>query len=356
MRSLAGPIVKSIVFIAVTVLSTTLLALTIANGSQNGGKHYSAVFSDVTSLNVGDDVRMAGVRVGQVSSIDIYRRREAKVGFDVDSDVRLARTVTATIRYRNLIGQRYVALDEGSGSLADPLPSGATIRRTFPALDLTALFNGFQPLFEALSPKDVNALSGEIVQVFQGEGGTIEDLLQETAQFTNALAQKDAVIGQVIDNLHAVLSTVQSHGGQLTALVSSLQQLVSGLAADRAPLGDAITGVANLSTDVAGLLQDGRAPLHSSIVALQALSQNLAGSSGALNSFLQVLPGKLTKLGRLASYGSWVNFYVCSISGRIPVPSDYGNVAFDPAKNAAVGPPDATGAVGVNPVALRCRG
>ena len=332
MRSLTGPIVKSLVFVAVTGFATAMLALTIINGTAGGGRHYRAVFTDVTSLNAGDDVRMAGVRVGQVDSVAVYHHNEAIVGFNVESDVRLAPTATATIRYRNLIGQRYVELDEGDGSLDRPLPGGATIdvEHTTPALDLTVLFNGFQPLFQALSPDDINQLSAEIIAVFQGEGPTVGNLVSETASLTNTLADKDAVIGRVVTNLSDVLKTVNGRGGELKTLVSTLQTLVSGLAADRQPLGDALTGIAGLTTDVGSLLAQIQAPVTRSIVALGQVSANLAGSSGALNSFLQTLPGKLNTIGRTVSYGSWINFYVCTIT-NVPGlgPDYYGGVGID---------------------------
>ncbi|SHF82320.1 phospholipid/cholesterol/gamma-HCH transport system substrate-binding protein [Jatrophihabitans endophyticus] len=370
MKSLTGPIVKSLVFVVVTVLATTLLALTITNGDTGGGRTYRAVFSDVTSLNTGDDVRMAGVRIGQVRSISIRNRREAVVSFSLPADRALAPTVTASIRYRNLIGQRYVALDQGAGSLTQPLTDGATIplARTRNALDLTVLFNGFQPLFRALQPAQINKLSAEIIAVFQGEGPTIDNLLAQAGALTNTIADKDAVIGKVVTNLNAVLAAVNGRGDQLSTLIASLRRLVSGLSADRRSLGSAVTGLSGLTSDVADLLDQGRAPLKASIRSLGALSANLAGSSGALNSFLERLPTKLVTIGRTASYGSWLNFYLCSVGGRIPVPAGYGNVAttqypappgvspYPTIVNTAVngGAPNPAGLVGVNPKTARC--
>ncbi|HTZ44253.1 MAG TPA: MCE family protein [Jatrophihabitans sp.] len=337
LRGLGPTLVKSAVFIVVTTLATALLAVSIANTS-GGGRGYVAEFTDATALNSGDDVRMAGVRIGQVQSVSVTGRRLARVRFTVDGDVRLARSVTAAIRYRNLVGQRYLALDQGDGSPDDQLPAGSTIGldRTQPALDLTALFNGFQPLFQALDPQQVNQLSYEVIEVFQGEGGTIADLVNRTASLTTTLAGKDQVIGQVIDNLNSVLTTVNSRGDQLADLVITLQQLVSGLAADRQSIGSAITGIDGLTRSVGGLLEQGRQPLQQSIDSLGALSGNLAAQSPALNSFLQTLPVKLDQIGRLGSYGSWMNFYLCSVTGRIPVPGEY------------------TGGVGAKPVEARC--
>ncbi len=134
------------------------------------------MFTDVTALNTGDDVRMAGVRIGTVTGIGVADRRRAEVSFEISGGVHLASTVHASIRFRNLVGQRYIELDQGAGSPEDTWPASRTLGldHTSPALDLTELFNGFQPLFPALDPKQINALSYEIVQIFQNQGGTVD--------------------------------------------------------------------------------------------------------------------------------------------------------------------------------------
>src|SRR5215469_7780773 len=134
--SIAGPLVKSVIFIAVTATVTAVLGISIANTGVSGTSGYQAVFSDVTGLIVGDDVDIAGVRVGDVTSISVYHRDEALVGFAVQSGRTLPASVTATIRYLNLVGQRYINLAQGAGPPGSVLPPGATIplAQTSPAL------------------------------------------------------------------------------------------------------------------------------------------------------------------------------------------------------------------------------
>ncbi|SES47570.1 MCE family protein [Actinokineospora terrae] len=311
-ESLRGPLVKGAIFTVVTALATAVLGITIANGGTGDTATYRARFTDVTSLNEGDDIRMAGVRVGRVRDISVVDRRFSEVEFEVDRRYALAPSVTATVRFRNLIGQRYIALDQGgeSGRLAE----GVTIplERTRPALDLTAMFNGFKPLFQALSPDEVNKLSLEVVQVLQGEGGTVENLLRHIGSLTTSLAEKDDVIGRVIENLNTVLAQVDAKDDQLSTVVLTAQQLVSGLAADAKPIGDAIDGIAALTNATAGLLDQGREPLRRDIDALGSLSKTLADNTPAFEQFLDRLPVKYEAIGRTASYGSWLNFYLCS--------------------------------------------
>jgi phospholipid/cholesterol/gamma-HCH transport system substrate-binding protein len=312
-QGIAAPLIKSIVFVVLTGIITAVLGISIASSGVRASAGYRAVFTDVTGLTVGSDVDIAGVRVGQVTSISVYQRHLALVGFSVQAGRPLPASVTATIRYLNLVGQRYIELGQGAGPADRVLAAGGTIplTRTTPALNLTALFNGFQPLFQALSPGDVNQLSSDIIQVFQGESPNITALVATVGSLTNTLATKDQVIDQVIDNLNAVLRTITSRGNALATLVTSLQELVSRLAADRQPIGEAISAIDSLTTATAGLLQVGRAPLHDDITQLQRLATNLADNSPTVNTFLQDLPGKMADITRLASYGSWLNLYLC---------------------------------------------
>ncbi len=313
--------VKLTIFMVVTTLATGMLVVTIGNISFGKTTQYKAVFSDVTGLNKGDDVRISGVRVGSVKSIDIYHRSDALVTFDVDSDSQLNQATDATIRYRNLVGQRYIAITQGPGS-ASPLEEGDTIplSQTSPALDLTVLFNGFKPLFAALSPDDINKLSYEIIQVFQGEGGTVESLLESTASVTNALADRDKVVGQLITNLNDVLVTLGNRDQELSSLIVELQQFVSGLKDDRNAILGSLGHVSDLAVQTAGLVKDARAPLTRDISQLRRVAEILDRNRPEIDRALQILPLKLQKIGRTASYGSWFNFYLCNFRGEITLP------------------------------------
>jgi phospholipid/cholesterol/gamma-HCH transport system substrate-binding protein len=322
MRGIIAPLIKLGLFAVVTVASTGLLGLTIANVDLRPSERYAARFEDVTSLSVGDDVRIAGVRVGQVETVELVDRRVARVEFTIDARRELPVSVTANIKYRNMIGQRYISLERGVGPVDQILAPGSEIAldHTRPALDLTVLFNGFKPLFQALSPDDMNKLSQEIVQVLQGEGGTVDSLLEHTASLTSALADKDQVIGEVITNLNNVLDTVNGHSDQLSGLITSLQQFVSGFAEDRRPIGEAISSLDELAGATAGLLDDSRAPLKDSIAALGQVAKNLAGNEELVDTALRNLPMKMAAIGRTISYGSWLNTVLCSAEATPALP------------------------------------
>ena len=154
----------------------------------------------------------------------------------------LYQSTTAQIRYQDLIGNRYLELKRGSGEGADRvLPPGGFIplSRTQPALDLDALIGGFKPLFKALDPDKVNKIAQSLITVFQGQGGTINDILDQTAQLTSALADRDQAIGDVIKNLNTVLDTTVKHQKQFDETVDNFEMLITGLKNRADPLADA---------------------------------------------------------------------------------------------------------------------
>ncbi|MBV9314811.1 MAG: MCE family protein [Pseudonocardia sp.] len=326
MRGVAGPLIKFLIFAVVTIFCTVVLASTIANTTGGALTSYRARFSDATGLLAGDEVRIAGVRVGQIDDVRLVDRKVALVVFSVRRDLELPRSTIATIKLRNLIGQRYLSLAQGAGAPGGVLAEGDTlpIEQTHPALNLTQLFAGFRPLLRALSPRDVNQLSFELVTVLQGEGGTISSLLAHTASLASTLADKDKVIGEVIDNLNQVLDTVNARDAELTRLIITARQLVSGLSQDRHTIGQAVQSIGELTEVTADLLRDARPPLKDDIRYLGELASHLNDNQQLVERFLTTLPGKLDKLVPASTYAGWFNLYLCDFSGTLRSPASLG--------------------------------
>jgi phospholipid/cholesterol/gamma-HCH transport system substrate-binding protein len=320
-KKTAGDALKLGIFIVVTTLATALLAITIGNVTFGSTKSYKAVFSDVTGVVKGDDIRVAGVKVGSVEGVEILDRTQAVVSFNVQDETKVTESTFATIRYRNLVGQRYIALTEGDGG-PEVVREGGTIPidRTTPALDLTVLFNGFKPLFAAMNPEDVNKLSYELIQVFQGEGGTLEGLLDSTASVTNTLASRDQLIGDLISNLNKTLVTVGDRDDELSDLIIQFRKFISGLSGDREAILGSLDSISDLAVETSQLVTNIRPGLTKDIKGLRTVAGNLNENRGEIDRALGVLPIKLTKVGRTAIYGSWFNFYLCEFKGEVTLP------------------------------------
>lgn len=318
MRRFPSSAIKLGVFVAATAAVFVIVGSLVGNISLVPTRTYSAQFTDALGMNPGNDVRIAGVVVGHVRSIELAEDRRAQVTFDVDRDVPVFRDARIEARYADVVGNRYLALVQRPGPGAR-MPGGGTFGpdRTKPALNLTVLFNGFQPLFTALSPEDVNRFTHAIIQTLQGEGGTLAGLMRDAAELTGTLADKEAVIGRVVDNLTTILSTVDQRDRGLTRLIDRFRDLMSGLADDRDTISTSLPKLASLLDAGGGLLRDVRDPLKDDIAHLGSAAGKLAESKGTLDAVIGGLPEKLQAINRTASYGSWFNFYLCSADVRL---------------------------------------
>lgn len=315
--------VKLTIFTLVSLVVTSVLAMIMGNFGFGSTTEYKAVFSNASLIASGDDVRIAGLTVGSVKDVQIYDHNHAMVTFKVKSDVPMTTGSHADIRFLNLVGARYMSISQGAEG-APRLPADGVIpmSQTTPALDLTALFNGFQPLFSALDPHQINDLSLNLVKVLQGEGGTISELLSRTASLTNTLADRDQLIGDVITNLSTMLGTVDDHHRQLGDLVVQLKTWLGNLSVDRKTIGDSVQNLSGLSGQLADLLVQGRPLLTEDLKQLGRVSKILAKpqNQAVINEALSRLPGLFRKQARIGSYGSWYNYYLCDFSGRIILP------------------------------------
>ncbi|MCP2343348.1 MCE family protein [Actinomadura rupiterrae] len=318
--------IKLVIFVVLTSLATGVLAMTISNLRFADTRSYKALFTDVTGLLDKDDVRVAGVRVGQVEKIKLTRDNLAEVTFSVEKGGVFAgglpSSTQANVRYRNLMGQRYLSLTEGPGNVGSTLRPGGTIpvAQTHPALDLTVLFNGFRPLFKALEPQEVNKLAFEIVQTLQGEGGTVNSLLTHVGSLTNTLADRDKVIGDVITNLNSVLGTIDERHQQVEQVVGDLRSLVGGLANDREAIFQSVDAINGLTGTTADLLKDARPDLKNDIAGLRQLATTFDQNQDALNTLFQRSPLRLQRMVNISSYGSWFNMYICGLDARVRLP------------------------------------
>jgi phospholipid/cholesterol/gamma-HCH transport system substrate-binding protein len=282
---------------------------------------YSAVFSNATGLREGQFVRAAGVEIGKVSRVDLIDRNEmALVAFNVESSVPLYESTTAQIRYADLIGNRYLELGRGDIQVTTPLAPGATIpiERTRPALDLDALIGGFRPLFRAMDPEKVNSIASSIIAAFEGQGGTIAHVLDQTAQLTATLADRDQTIGDVVDNLNTVLDTTTQHQEEFGQLVNDLHELIGGLTDRADPLADATAHISDAAGTLADLLADERPVLKDTVARVETIQQPLVEGSAEIDDLLTKLPDALRILARMGGlYGNFFNFYLCDLTLRL---------------------------------------
>jgi phospholipid/cholesterol/gamma-HCH transport system substrate-binding protein len=311
-ENLGGAVWRLAVFVAICLLAIFGSVMVFAQMRFQAEKTYKAEFTTVSGLENGNFVRIAGVEVGKVKTISVTPDAIAVVEFSTDDTVVLTEGTRALIRYDNLIGGRYLELQEGAGAVKR-LEPGKTIPvdRTEPALDLDALIGGFRPLFRALDPEQVNALSGQLIQAFQGQGATISSFLAQTASFTSTLADRDELIGQVIVNLNGVLGSLGGQSEQLDSAVGSLSELVEGLQARKAEFAQGLTNISVSGATLADLIADVRPPLPKVVHEADRTAGIVVADHDYVDNLLDTLPDTYQALARQGMYGDYFSFYLC---------------------------------------------
>ena len=283
---------------------------------------YHANFIDATRLKGGQKVRIAGVPVGSVKDVKLNPDNTVDVAFSVDKRYTLYSSTRALIRYDNLVGDRFLEITSGPGDLRK-LPPGATIdqQHTQPALDLDALLGGLRPVLKGLDADKINTVSSYVIQLLQGQGGALSNLLADTNAFGSALGARDQVIGDVITNLNAVLSTVDAKGAQFSATIDELQKLITGLAQGRDAVAGAIPPLASTTSDLTEFLKRGRRPLQGNIENIRPIATEINDRMPEVNNDIEQLGEDYLRLSALGAYGAYFNIYFCTVSLKINGPA-----------------------------------
>lgn len=317
MTGLRSTAVKFTVFCAVAIALFVGLLKMMGNQTNGETREWTARFEVVSGLRAGDDVRVAGVKVGRVEAVEVVDNDQARVRFTLQTDQVVYDTTQVSLRYQNLLGQRYLSLTVPPGSArGDVQNPGEEIpmTRTSPGFDLTTLLNGFEPLFAVLEPAEVNELAGTLVGVLQGESGTVESLLRRTSEATTYLASRDQLFGQVLDNLVPVLENLDDQSTQFDATVVQLRRLMTGLAGERETFADSIDHLGGLVESTSELLGDIREPFARAIRGLRDVSKVLADNSADLADALSTAPVLVGGFARSMSYGAYLNVYLCNLA------------------------------------------
>ena len=166
-------------------------------------------------------------------------------------------------------------------------------------MDLDALLGGLRPVVKGLDGEQVNQITNAILELLQGEGGALSQLLSETGTFSQTLADRYQVISEVIHNLNAVLGTIDEKSAQFDASVDQLQKLVSGLAQGRDPIAGAIPPLASAQADLTDMLVNSRRPVQGVLENLRPLATELDNRKAEVNKVIEPLAENYLRLNAL---------------------------------------------------------
>ena len=310
-----GAMVGLSLFMMVAVALTWLVYVTLRRDVAGKTVPYAAVFSDVFGLREGDDVRMAGVRVGRVEKIELQGDL-AKVSFVVQNNQQLLGTTVASVTYQNIVGQRYLGLSLGNIGEPGPLKPGSTIpiERTDPSFDVGAMLNGFEPLFSVLNPRDADNLTKGVIQSLQGDDASIVGLVDQTSRLTESLAGKDEQLGEVITDLNVVVDNLARHNDSLDEIISQTRDAVSTFDARRPELVSSLGSISRVVRQLSTIADEVHPALNELVLREPGFAEHMAGIEPQLAFTGANLPLLLKGFARITNEGAYTNAYACDLN------------------------------------------
>lgn len=333
---------KFMVFAAVCLILLAGLAVKIGNVSLFSSRHtIDAQLTDVTGLASGDSVNIAGVPVGQVSSIGV-QHGHALISLSINNTVSLSRSTDVGMRWHNVIGQKEIELFPGRGG--PTLPSGSTIPLSHDVTDasIDTFLNSLGPLLSSINPKEANAFVENVSGALEGDTAQINQLINSGATVSSTVQALDSQVGQIIGNLNQVLTALASRSGDIDSLVTNLQTVSSALASKNSLLDDVVGNLSLVATDLAGLIGNNHSTITSTVDNLQTVAADVQNNQQNLASSLSSLGAGLAPYIQISQWGQWFaveTVYTCLASQSVCPYYQPGN------------PPAGSGPLGSPPVA-----
>jgi phospholipid/cholesterol/gamma-HCH transport system substrate-binding protein len=301
----------------------SFVANTLSVPVRGDTESYSFEFTDVEGLNPGNPVTLSGVRIGRVDSVAFADNgggtSKAIVDVEIESHYILASDVRATVRYGDMLGARYLALThndgDSSGSVRTLEPGGTVpLTQTTPPINLTALMNGFKPLFAALQPEQVNTLTRSFVETFNGQGGAISALLDQIATMTSGLVDRQDVFAQLLTNMNTLLTSVDDRQPEMISLLDGLNVLSTSVVDQNDQLAALLDQGNRTVSSLAQLMTGSNGYFGTTIQQLENVTAGWIAGTDEFNRLVANLPQFADAANRIGSYGSFINLYLCNFT------------------------------------------
>lgn len=309
--------IKSVLFVLVGLVAAVLVINTLRVPVAGATDQYTLVFTDAEGIAAGNPVKASGVRIGRVAKVELDAQPDgtslARVTVDVESAHPFPDRVHAAIRYGDMLGARYIAIE---ASETAPRRDGNTVTAaaTSPPVNLTALMNGFEPLFASLEPKQVNDLAQGFVDTFAGRTKSVDLLLKQISTMGSNLSSSSAVFARVVSNLDTLMRTADQRSGQLSELFAGLGGLTSAIVGDEGRLSALFDSGDRALAALARMMTAAGDDFRRALVGLKDVSGAWIPHTRQFETFLQKLPVMADKISHAGRYGGFMALYMCNFT------------------------------------------
>ncbi|GED97796.1 MlaD family protein [Gordonia crocea] len=317
-RLSAVTVIKALLFLVVGVVAFSLMSNTLRSPVRGATTDYVLNFTDAEGLVEGNPVKVSGVRIGRVSDIELDPRgngtARARVRVTVERNHKIPEHVHAAVRYADMLGARYIALSDGGPTAPARKGNEIPVEATTAPVNLTALMNGFEPLFSALDPKQVNDLAQGFVDTFAGRTQSVHLLLRQIASMGNNLSANSAVFARLVANLTTLMSTADARNAQLTELFAGLGSLTSAVVGDNGQFTALMNSGDRAVAALAEMMTTSGDSFARSLTGLQGVTKAWLPNTPAFETFLKRFPVMADRINHSGRYGGFMMLYLCNFT------------------------------------------
>lgn len=298
------PGLKFLAFTIVCIAFSAWLVATIGNVSIGGRVNYSAEFTDVSNLLPNDQVKVAGVSVGKVNSIEVLPGGTARVDFEVDSTVPVTVDSTLEIRWRDVIQLRFLYIVPGAGEAAEEDFDFPLAQTSGPA-DLNVLLQRLTPVMQALDPAVANLVVEAFQEALVDRVSEVRGLLDDGAELTQTLASRDEQLRNLLGNAATVVDAYANREQELRQLLDSFADVAVTVAARNDTLDNAVLSLADAQAELGRLLEANDGNLRSALDELEQLTNILSVNRDNLENVVTTTGRGLVAYHRVSRLGQW---------------------------------------------------
>jgi phospholipid/cholesterol/gamma-HCH transport system substrate-binding protein len=300
------------------IAAMLLLAFNIESLPFLAGRKHAAALSEAGGLKSGDDVRIAGVTVGKVTSVGL-ERRHVKVEFRVDKDTTLGSKTSAAVRIKTILGQKFLALDPaGGGELSTEIP----LSRTTPAYDVVDAFSDLAVNTERTDTQQLATALDTVADTFRDSPEEVRAAVDGLGRLSRTIASRDAQLRTLLEHANGVTGVLSARNAEIVKLLGDGDLLLQELRKRRADIHTLLVSTATLADQLTGLVRDNREAIRPALQNLKNVLAVLQANQANLDRGIELLAPFVRVFANTIGNGRWFDTYIHNL---VPVPGGPGS-------------------------------
>ncbi|MFD5227074.1 MCE family protein [Streptomyces qaidamensis] len=306
--------------VGLTVLA--LLAVAAFNADRlpviGNGETYSAAFAEAGGLKPGDEVRIAGVKVGKVEAVDLDGDH-VKVTFKIKGEPGFGTGTGASIRVKTILGAKYLALHpRGRGQLQPG--SEIPLKRTVPAYDVVQAFSDLTTTTEKVDTDRLAKALDTISTTFEDSPAEVRSSIKGLSRISRTVASRDKALKELLDHANGVTGVLADRSGDFTALVEDGDKLFKEISKRRTAIHKLLKTSAALGIQLSGLVQDNEKEIGPALKGLNTVVKMLERNQSSLDRSIELLAPYVRVFTNTLGNGRWFDSYVQNLVAAPVVP------------------------------------